>query len=329
MDGFALYTGKLNLRIAAVSLLYTSVFNTVIAVLLTTVGFGGTFIQTLIFSQCIGLSICTAVMTTLRCLGPRTLTGRLALFLVATAAGSAVGAVIGSAAAGLSPAVFVRQYAFFLQVVGVSMIFGFAVSYFFYSREQLAVSAEKIRDERIKRLSLEKQALGAELKLLQAQIEPHFLFNTLSNILSLMDTDADKAKTMQMDLIKYLRRSLHRSRKERTELGDELDLIRAYLDIYKGRMGDRLRYAIDIPEPLKRLPFPPMLMQPLVENAVIHGLEPTVRGVKFVSGLLKPQGVSGWRSVIRAAAWVKTGSPAWGFPTPGSGSDTCMAERPG
>jgi sensor histidine kinase YesM len=153
-----------------------------------------------------------------------------------------------------------------------------AVGYFFYSKKNLKVSKEIIQQERINRLSSEKQALEANLKLLQAQIEPHFLFNTLSNILSLLDTDLKKGQSMLMDLSRYLRTSLSKTRGSTTTLGQELEMIKAYLNIFKVRMEDRLHYKLDVPHGIKDRSFPPMLIQPLVENAIRHGIEPKVEG---------------------------------------------------
>jgi LytS/YehU family sensor histidine kinase len=87
---------------------------------------------------------------------------------------------------------------------------------------------------------------------------------------------------MLMDLTRYLRASLSRTRDRTTTLDQELDLVRAYLDIHKVRMGERLRYTIEVPEALRNLSFPPMLVQPLVENALKHGLEPRVEGGDIV-----------------------------------------------
>ncbi len=127
-------------------------------------------------------------------------------------------------------------------------------------------------------LTSEKRVVETNLRLLQAQIEPHFLFNTLSNILSLLDTDSNKGRSMLMDLIRYLRTSLTKTRGDTTTLGQEMGMIRAYLNIFKVRMEGRLRYRIDVPDSIKDLPFPPMLVQPLVENAIKHGIEPKIDG---------------------------------------------------
>jgi sensor histidine kinase YesM len=158
------------------------------------------------------------------------------------------------------------------------LVFGSAASYFFYSKTRLKISAKVIEEERIKRIAVEKEILAANLKLLQAQIEPHFLFNTLSNILSLIDTEPAKSKTMLLDLTKYLRTSLSRTLPKNTTLDQELEIITAYLNIQKIRMDERLSFRLEIDDTLRQCSFPPMLLQPLVENAVKHGLEPKIGG---------------------------------------------------
>jgi LytS/YehU family sensor histidine kinase len=125
---------------------------------------------------------------------------------------------------------------------------------------------------------MEKTVTEAKLRLLQAQIEPHFLFNTLSNILNLFDTDVDTGKSMQKDLIHYLESSLDKFRKDFTAIEDEIELVKAYLNIFKVRMGSRLKYAIHVPDDLKHILIPPMMIQPLVENAIKHGIEPKIEG---------------------------------------------------
>jgi len=136
----------------------------------------------------------------------------------------------------------------------------------------------QIREERLKRVTTQKQAAETRLRLLQAQIEPHFLFNTLSNIVSLIETDVEKGKSMLIDLTQYLRAALSKTRSDRVTLGQELELIKAYMQIYKVRMGDRLKFTVAIPDTLEEIKFPPMLIQPLVENSIKHGLEPKIEG---------------------------------------------------
>lgn len=125
---------------------------------------------------------------------------------------------------------------------------------------------------------LKRQAQEAQLRLLQAQIEPHFLFNTLANVHSLMDHDLPKAKQMLASFTDYLRVSLGSMRSETSTVAQELELAQSYLQLLQGRMEDRLRFEIDADEPARRQPLPPLLLQPLVENAVMHGLEPSIDG---------------------------------------------------
>lgn len=118
----------------------------------------------------------------------------------------------------------------------------------------------------------------ARLRALQAQIEPHFLYNTLANVVGLIGPDPQRARRMLERLIDFLRASLSASRAERTTLGAELDLAAAYLDLLGVRMGARLRWRIEADAACRALPLAPMLVQPLVENAIMHGLEPKVEG---------------------------------------------------
>jgi signal transduction histidine kinase len=122
----------------------------------------------------------------------------------------------------------------------------------------------------------------AKLRTLQAQIEPHFLYNTLANVVSLIGSDPARARHMLERLIDFLRASLSASRAEHATLGAEIDLARAYLDLLTVRMGARLRYRIDVDDACRAAPVAPMLIQPLVENAVMHGIEPKVNGGTIV-----------------------------------------------
>lgn len=126
--------------------------------------------------------------------------------------------------------------------------------------------------------ALKAQLATAELKLLQAQIEPHFLFNTLANVQSLIDVSPKDAKAMLAALNQLLRASLQQTRSQETTLGEEANLLTQYLTILKIRMGDRLTFSVDIPNDLASLALPPLLLQPLVENAVKHGVEPKIEG---------------------------------------------------
>jgi sensor histidine kinase YesM len=127
--------------------------------------------------------------------------------------------------------------------------------------------------------ALERRVLEAEMAALQAQIEPHFLFNTLALIGQLIETDPQQASTVHTHLIKYLRAALPQIREQGGgKLGQQLALSRAYLNIMQARMQERLTYHIECPTSLEHLAFPSMMIQTLVENAIKHGLEPKTDG---------------------------------------------------
>ncbi len=140
-------------------------------------------------------------------------------------------------------------------------------------RARLEHHAAQLRAE-----TIERQALQAQLRLLQAQIEPHMLFNTLANLQGLIAIDPERANTMLDQLIQYLRATLGVSRAESTTLGEEFAAMEAYLGLMGVRMGERLRYRLVLPPELGKFRLPPMLLQPLVENAIVHGLEPKIEG---------------------------------------------------
>ena len=126
----------------------------------------------------------------------------------------------------------------------------------------------------------EAQLLAAEsqLKLLESQLEPHMLFNTLANLRALISTDPTRATTMLDHMVAYLRATLGGSRAVMHPLQLEFDRLRDYLELMTIRMGPRLVYTLDLPPELANHPVPPLILQPLVENAIKHGLEPKVEG---------------------------------------------------
>ena len=131
---------------------------------------------------------------------------------------------------------------------------------------------------RNKALKARMRANEAQLRLLQGQMEPHFLFNTLANVISLVESDPPRAKHMLEALTDYLRASLGALRHDDSTLAVELDLARRYLELMRTRMGERLRFEIDADDALGRASLMPLVLQPLIENAVKHGLEPQVDG---------------------------------------------------
>ncbi len=254
--------------------LYTILINTILAGFLVSTGLI-TFIDSLIILQCMGISICICILIADKFMRPSHPFTQLTLVIIASAVGSLMGVLMVSVI-GRTPIIF--DFSFVLPLISAGVLFGSMVSYLFIYRQVIYATKMLVSEERIKRLTSEKKALESNLKLLQAQIEPHFLFNTLSNILSLLDRDLTKSKSMMEDLIHYLRTSLSKTRQENTTIGQEMEMIRAYLNIFKVRMEDRLMYTIDIPDQIKYFKFPPMLLQPLVENAIKHGLEPKIDG---------------------------------------------------
>lgn len=131
---------------------------------------------------------------------------------------------------------------------------------------------------RWKQEAMQARITEAQLKLLQGQIEPHFLFNTLANVQSLIDFDPARAKQMLERFTDYLRASLGQLRGDSTTLAQEFAMLEAYLALMQLRMGERLQVELSLPAELGGVELPPLLAQPLVENAIHHGLEPQIAG---------------------------------------------------
>ena len=130
----------------------------------------------------------------------------------------------------------------------------------------------------LERSELERQALDARLRLLQHQVEPHFLFNTLANVRELVDSGSPQASTVLASLIAYLRAAIPRLHGSATTMAQELELVRAYLEVMHMRMPDRLQYALLVDDDGMALDCPPMTLLTLVENAVRHGIDPSEDG---------------------------------------------------
>jgi sensor histidine kinase YesM len=141
------------------------------------------------------------------------------------------------------------------------------------AKQRMALLAGEAEREKLARAGAQ-----AELKLLQAQVEPHFLFNTLANVRYLVQTGSPDALAMLDHLIVYLRTALPEIRSETSTLGREAELARAYLEIMRLRMGGALAFDIDVPEDVARAPFPPLMVVTLVENAIKHGVAPLGKG---------------------------------------------------
>lgn len=252
--------------------------NTVIAVVLWRTGMGR-FDEQFVYSQGIGMSIWGLTHAGAVWLSrpndpggfPR---GWRLLLLVpgCTVLGVALGSVIGSLYAGqamgswggINPRLEIWMFAMSL-TIGLLM-----TTYFYLVGKSRYLQAELERSQRYQ--------AEAQLKLLQSQLEPHMLFNTLANLRVLIALDAPRAQVMLDHLIAFLRATLQASRVSQHPLAVEFERLQDYLALMSVRMGPRLRHALNLPPALRAMPVPPLLLQPLVENAIRHGLEPHVQG---------------------------------------------------
>jgi hypothetical protein len=145
-------------------------------------------------------------------------------------------------------------------------------------RQREAFAREQALGFDLERSELERQALDARLHLLQAQVAPHFLFNTLANVQALVDAGSPQAPAVLRALIAYLRAAVPRLHEASTTLGHEVDLVQAYLELMHMRMPDRLTYQLQVDDSARALACPPITLLTLVENAVRHGIDPAEDG---------------------------------------------------
>jgi len=251
-------------------------FTTLIALFLTAL-VGTPFVRNIVFSQSIGLCI-YFFANLLKGLFPNNRSNIL-IYIIAVPLGGITGIIIGSSIIGVPiSSLFGKHINVLFTSLTSAIMFGLVITYYFYSRSKLYESSISIREQQIKQLAQEKTATEINLRLLQAQIEPHFLFNTLSNVTSMIESNPIAAKSMLDNLTIYLRATLKQTRTGNTTLADELGLLEAYIKIHKIRMGQRLNFSIDCSDDLKNIPFAPLMIQPLVENAIQHGIAPSVSG---------------------------------------------------
>jgi signal transduction histidine kinase len=230
-----------------------------------------TWPRLLVFSECVGLTMVACVMLLRRSQAfarfkPATrwlLTG-----VIAIPTGYFVGHQFAFLLLG-EPLRMVGYLGISLVPIIFTMLVGGLGLHSYATREQLAQEAAA-------RSEAQRLAVESQLRLLRAQLEPHMLFNTLSNLRSLVREDVDRAESMIDQLIVYLRSALAASQTESVALSREFAQLRAYLDIMSLRMGPRLTWRLELPADLENITVPPMLLQPLVENAIKHGLEPKV-----------------------------------------------------
>jgi sensor histidine kinase YesM len=155
---------------------------------------------------------------------------------------------------------------------------GLLITLLFFVKFREARATAALHRAEAERNLLAKQAVEAELKLMQAQVEPHFLFNTLASVQYLTETDPPQANALLGHLIAYLRAALPQFRAQSSTLGREFELAKAYLAILQMRMGPRFDFSVALPPDLASHAFPPNMLISLVENAIKHGVEPSVDG---------------------------------------------------
>jgi len=249
-------------------LLATLPLNTLIALAITAFSpHGHGLVNNLVFSQCIGLLTYASIDLPRRRLwpdGPSRMLPMVALVLTGACIGWFGGSLLGRLMLGLPPTLGDIGANAAIGFFTLTVAAGFAGTGYFQARERIAAS--------------EALAAEARLRLLSAQIEPHFLFNTLANLQALITVDAARAQAMLSHLDRYLRATLSATRDADATLEAEFGLLRAYLEIIAIRMGQRLAFELDLPAAAAGLRVPPMLLQPLVENAIQHGLEPKIAG---------------------------------------------------
>ncbi|RJG00106.1 sensor histidine kinase [Noviherbaspirillum saxi] len=282
------------LRRFVIDVAITWVFNTVIALLITFVmRIHSSFYINFVISMCIGTLMVTIIDG-----------GRLLLwglekppripFLVLFAASLPASQYLGNGIASWLLDIPRENF----EAVRANNVVGFLVlfvivcggiTWFFWNRSLVEHFKAEAAGEKARAAAIEKQALQAQLQMLQAQIEPHMLFNTLANLQGLIAVDAARAQHMLDQLIQYLRATLASSRSEQTSLAHEFSLMDAYLGLMQVRMGSRLSYHLQLPDEMHGLNIPPMLLQPLVENAIKHGVEPKVGGGRIEVEALREQ----------------------------------------
>jgi sensor histidine kinase YesM len=210
------------------------------------------------------------------CLRPASNMAGHLLLLAAIALGALAGELLLTIRAPLSPDVSIAV-ALLAKVARWLVVGGLAYAIYVY-QQRATQAAAQAHESGLQRVQLERQMTEARLQSLQAQIEPHFLFNTLANVHRLYQTEPGVGRKMLANFVAYLRAALPQMRCDETTLSREVELARAYLDVLQVRMGARLVFRLDVPDELGALPFPPLALSTLTENAIKHGLNPLPEG---------------------------------------------------
>jgi signal transduction histidine kinase len=235
--------------------------------------FYNTYLDLLVSALCVGYTSMVAFTIASNFRSSRV--SRETRQILAIIVGSFLGTILAGLVKGRSIAGMFTERLWGVSItMGLGIGVGCVVVAAFIFREKRARDEARLHRAEAERQQLEKNVLEARLQLMQAQVEPHFLFNTLANVQHLVEADPAAATRMLESLIQYLRAALPQMRESTTTLGREVDMARAFLDIHRVRMGTRLDYEIDVPAELRCLPFPPMMLISLVENALKHGVDP-------------------------------------------------------
>jgi len=254
--------------------------NALIAAGLTAVGIGKGLGQNLVVSEAIGLSIMLLLQVgrfRLQRRNALTAPNLAVLMVVAIIAGAAIGRGLASVLLGLD----IRKMfaARELATTGwIALVATLLVTWYGWSRARIAGLSEQVAHTAWLQEAAEKTALRVRLQALQAQIEPHFLFNTLATLDSLIVSDPPRARELLGSLNRFLRATLEASRTESETLSIQFAVLDSMLAVHAMRVGPRLAYALDLPPDCANLAVPPMLLQPLVENALKHGIQGSVAG---------------------------------------------------
>src|SRR5689334_14010794 len=228
-------------------------------------------VDLLLVGACIFVALVLAIW-----LQPRRAALQHGVFLAAIAVGALVGELAVTVRSPL-PAEVPAGEMLIAKALRWLVVGGLAYAIYIYARSSERAAALAHESELL-RAQLERQTTEARLQALRAQIEPHFLFNTLANVHRLYQTEPGLGRKMLANFVAYLRAALPRMRHDETTLRQEVELARAYLNVLQVRMGHRLVFRLDVPDDLGALPFPPLALATLTENAIKHGLNPLPEG---------------------------------------------------
>lgn len=234
-----------------------------------------------IFSNCIGFSISTLM----HYFGPRfdglptivRLGIMVVIFIFGGVAGTEIALVIFKVFFRTTFDLANHLHALQLNLI-LSVIFGSVAVFYFSLRERARRLVTELKEKELNEERLTRLKTKAELEALQTKVNPHFLFNTLNSIASLISENPKAAEETVERLSELFRHSLRHTEKETVTLAEELDLIRTYLEIEQVRFGDRLRYEVHCEDSVREAELPAMLIQPLVENSIKHGIASAIEG---------------------------------------------------